>query len=250
MVGASALTIFTFLIMDRYITYSRPDALGSDLALPMDKLISATASNDNAMITLVFEDAIYDSNTSAYVDYSMYLNTKPGKAEKALEQLLSDVQHVYSPKMYDVSLAPNYNDVTGPKMFQNGGTLFVPDYTAVTGNTTMIVADDGAGTLSFTIVSDADVTNFSSASFDLQVITDITAECSIADNTDVTSLNGVVDTQGISAELKVALALKYDITDLTLAENDTVTMPAFSVIDVKTGEVLEFPTYTHTVPGA
>lgn len=250
MVGASALTIFTFLIMDRYITYSRPDALGNDMALPMDKLISATASNDDAMITLVFEDAVYDDTTEAYVDYSMYLNTKPGKAEQALEQLLSDIQHVYSPKMYDVSLAPNYNNVTGPKMFQNAGTLYAPDYTAATGNTSVVVDDSVADTLLFTFTSNADVTNFLVPSFDLQVITDITAGCAIAANTDVTSLNGTVPVQGISADLKVVVALEYDITDLTLTEGDTITIPAFSVIDVKTGEVLDFPEYEYTVPAA
>lgn len=212
----------------------REGFVGKGILNPLKDLEQASYSESNNMITLTFSNG-----------NSMYLNTKAGRAKQALEGLLKDVQHIATQSTYDVASAPGYNDVTGPKLFQLDGEVFVVDYTQTTGNASLVYGS-GAFLFSFSDMGCYE----STVPLALQVISDITATFEYNAGGDPISLEGI-STANISQN-DAAIVLNYasSVSELSTAPSsgDTITIPEFVVIDPVTGESFVVATKTYTFP--
>lgn len=210
----------------------REGVAGKGVLNPFKGLKSASYSDANNMITLTFSNG-----------NSMYLNTKAGRAQQALEGLLKDVQHISTQSTYDVAAGPGYNDVTGPKLFQSSGTVFAADFTESTGNAVLAYAD---GVFSITLTGMGGYT--SATALNLQIISDITATLTYSTDSSEVQLSGfsVVTMAENDGAILLSYAVDIAALDTAPAADDTITIPDLVVIDPSTGESLTIDTQTYT----
>lgn len=201
---------------------------------PLEGLTKATASNDDNLITLEFGTD------------KMFLNTKQNKAVEALDRLLSDIQHISSPSVYDVSKAPYYNDITGSKLFVEGtasgqtrGTLIdtSDDVTTQFSDNTFIFTHD------FDLDTNGDIVA-------LQVLDPVVATITYSSDSSTVEVLGAALVASIDVNKKLSAIMSFVAAvgelDIAPVADDTITVPEFIVVDPKTGESITFPEYVHT----
>lgn len=220
--------------MDRFFTDSRDIMAQAGIKYPLEGLTKATASNDDNLITLEFGTD------------KMFLNTKQNKAVEALDRLLSDIQHISSPSVYDVSKAPYYNDITGSKLFVEGtasgqtrGTLIdtSSDVTTQFSNNAFIFTHDLILDTNGEIVT-------------LQVLDPVSATVTYSSDDSTVEVLGASLAASIDVNKKLSAIISFAAAVGDLATepdtDDTITIPEFIVVDPKTGESITFPAYEHT----
>lgn len=201
---------------------------------PLEGLTKATANNDDNLITLEFGTD------------KMFLNTKQNKAVEALDRLLSDIQHISSPSVYDVSKAPYYNDITGSKLFVEG---------TATGQTRGALIDTSSDV---TFAFNANVFSFThdftldtnGEPVTLQVLDPIVATVTYSTDSSMVEVLGASLVASIGSNKKLLAIMSFADAigelDTAPATDDTITIPEFTVVDPKTGESITFPEYEHT----